>query len=80
VLIHQSGLTSIVNAYIFCSGTALFSQKVVQDSEYAPTAEDIKSQKRPDVEDITQHKFSVAPMMEYTGEQSGEPENYYKSV
>jgi hypothetical protein len=70
MLIHHGGLTCIVNVEITCPGTALFSQKVGQDSEYAPTAVDIKSQKRPHVEDITQHKFSVAPMMEYTGEES----------
>lgn len=68
-VVYNDGLSTIVNGNIICSGTALFSQKVSQDSDYAPTAVDSKSQKRPDVENITQHKFSVAPMMEYTGEQ-----------
>lgn len=69
MLIYQGGLRSIINDDVICSGTALFSQRVTLDSDYAPAAVDTKSQKRPDVENITQHKFSVAPMMEYTGEQ-----------
>ena len=43
-------------------GTALFCHTADQDSEARSTV-----QKTPNVLDIKQHKFSVAPMMEYTG-------------
>lgn len=48
-------------------GVAMFCHQSLKTSDHDPTARGGEADRKSNIEDISQHKLSVAPMMEYTG-------------